>query len=324
IIGAGNHVKDRLLPAILALKEVHLRAICTGTGAQGKALAEKTKAVYCTSDYREVLHDASVDIVVIGTRHDTHGTLVAEALESGKHVFVEKPLCLTEEELERIISAYEKGSKEGLHLMVGFNRRFSVHAEKAKSFFQDRKNPLVMAFRVNAGPQPPDHWTQDPQVGGGRIMGEACHFVDYMQAVCGALPSSVHARRIAHHNSGVMDDQSLLSVAFRDGSIGVVVYAAGGDTAMAKERFEGFGDGKSLAMDDFLVSELYAHGNRTIFKSGKQDKGFRSEMIQFVTGIARGEGPVMRFDEIESVTRTCMLAVQSLRTGQVYDVPGLA
>ncbi|HTN42236.1 MAG TPA: bi-domain-containing oxidoreductase [Nitrospiria bacterium] len=320
IIGAGRHVRDRLLPELLKMKELRLRGICTASGIHAKALAEKTKAAYSTTDYYEVLKDPSVNAVLIGTRHDLHGTLVVEALEAGKHVFVEKPLCLTEEELDRIGSIYEVKASMGLHLAVGFNRRFSPHADRAREFFKDRKNPLVMVYRVNAGFLPAEHWAQDPDIGGGRIVGEACHFVDYMQSLCGAPPVSVHARRIGRHDSGTTDDQSILSFTFEDGSIGTVVYTAGGNTLLAKERFEVFGGGKSLVMDDFMRSDFYADGKKTSFKSGGQDKGFHAEMIRWVQSVVRGEAPVMSFGQIQAVTRACFLAVRSLRTGQVYDV----
>jgi predicted dehydrogenase len=246
--------------------------------------------------------------------------MVVDALQAGKHVFVEKPLCLTGDELDRITSVYEEKAKEGLHLMVGFNRRFSPHAVKAREFFAERADPLVMVYRVNAGPLPSDHWAQDPDVGGGRIIGEACHFVDYLQALCGAPPASVFARRIGKHSSGLVDDQSLLSFTFGDGSIGTVIYAAGGDTALPKERVEIFGDGKALVMDDFQVSEFFAGGERTTFRSGMRDKGFDEEMARFVRTVARGDAPVVSFAEITAVTRACLLAVQSLRTGKVYPV----
>ena len=320
VIGAGNHVRDRLLPALLAWRAVHLRGICSSTGIRAKAVAEKAKADYCTTDYREVLKDESVNAVLIGTRHQTHGVMVMEALAAGKHVFVEKPLCLTEDELDQITAVYRQKSREGLHLMVGFNRRFSPHAEKAREFFQDRTAPLVMTFRVNAGSLPADHWIEDPDVGGGRLIGEACHFVDYLQALCGAPPVSVHARGIGRRASGMVDDNSLLSMTFADGSIGAVVYASGGDTALVKERLEVFGDGRSLTMDDFHVSDFYAQGTRTTFRTREQDKGFQAEMDQFVAGIARGDAPGTTFDGIVAVTKTCLLAVRSQRTGQVYDI----
>lgn len=320
LIGAGNHVKDMLLPPLRALKQVTIRGVCTASGINAKALGAKIGAPYCTTDPQAIFEDATINVVLIGTRHDSHASLVIRALQAGKHVFVEKPLCLTEQELNQITSVYQDHSQKGLHLMVGLNRRFSAHGQKARAFFQDRKNPLVMVYRVNAGRIPPEHWTQDPTVGGGRIIGEACHFVDYMQALCGASPTSIHARRIAHDSSGITDDQCVLSLAFKDGSIGTLIYTAGGDTTLSKEWFEAHGDGKSLTMTDFLTSEFYAHGKKTQFKSGKRDKGFAQELTQFVEAIEQGRPPVMRFEEIYAVTRTCLLAVESLRSGALYDV----
>ena len=320
IIGAGHHVRDWLLPSLLEWKAVQIRAVCTATGSHAKALAEKTRTAYCTTDYREILKDEAIQAVLIGTRHDTHAEIVIEALQAGKHVFVEKPLCLTEEELDRIALVYREKASKGIHLMVGFNRRFSPHAEKARAFFSGRKESLVMSYRVNAGSLPEEHWIQDPEVGGGRILGEACHFVDYMQSLCGAPPVTVFAQRVGCHTGGPRDEQSILSLAFGDGSIGAVVYAAGGDPALAKERFEVFGEGKALAMDDFEVTEFYAKGQRGMYRSGKRDKGFQEEMNLLVTNLTRGNGAAMPFHQIEAVTRACLLAAKSLRTGRPYEI----
>jgi predicted dehydrogenase len=246
--------------------------------------------------------------------------MVVDALNAGKHVFVEKPLCLTEEELAQITAVYEEKAKEGLHLVVGFNRRFSPHADRVRALFKDRGNPLVMSYRVNAGTLPADHWAQDPEIGGGRIVGEACHFVDFMQAVCGAPPSSISARRIARHSSGFTDDQSLFVLSFADGSIGTLVYTAGGDGSLPKERFEAFGDGRAAVLDDFCVTELYENGARTRFSSSKRDKGFHAEMVSFVTPLLQGGPPAVPFEQVARVTRACLLAMKSLQDGQTYEV----
>ena len=320
VIGAGQHVRDMLLPALSGLSDVTIAAVCTGSGITAKMVGDKCKAAYCTTDFRAVLRDEAINTVLIGTRHDTHAGIVEEALKAGKHVFVEKPLCLTEDELERIARSYEDAAARGLQLWVGFNRRFSSHAAKIIEFFQGRRNPLVMVYRVNAGSLAPTHWVQDPQVGGGRIIGEACHFVDFMQAVCGVRPISVHSARIGGHTSGISDDQSLLSLTFNDGSIGTLVYTAGGDSGLAKERFEAFGDGKAVTLDDFAVTEFYAQGKKTKYKTGVRDKGFEQEMRRFIESVARGAEPAIRFDEIYAVTRACLLAAAGLKTGAVYDV----
>ncbi|MGQ0811919.1 MAG: bi-domain-containing oxidoreductase [Nitrospiraceae bacterium] len=320
LIGAGHHVKDMLLPVLQSLDHISIRAVCSATGITAKSLGDKIKAAYCASDYRALLEDDSINAVVIGTRHDTHASLVIAALQADKHVFVEKPLCLTLEELEHIGATYKDKSWKGLHLCVGFNRRFSDHAAKARAFFKGRTDPLIMLYRVNAGAISSEHWIHDLEVGGGRIVGEACHFVDYMQALCGAPPTSIHARPIAHHTSGITDDQCVLSLMFGDGSVGTVIYTAGGDTSLAKERFEAYGNGRSLTMDDFVQSDFYANGKKTTFKTGKRDKGFRQEMTQFVEAVEKGQSPLLTFPEAYAVTRACLLAVQSLRSGAVYNV----
>ncbi|MEW6247773.1 MAG: bi-domain-containing oxidoreductase [Nitrospirota bacterium] len=320
LIGAGQHVKDALLPALAGARDVSIRAVCTASGVTAKALADRIRAAYCTGDPQAVLADDAVNAVLIGTRHDTHADLVVRALEAGKHVFVEKPLCLTQEELDRIAAVYRERADQGLQLMVGLNRRFSRHAAEARALFRRRVDPLVMVYRVNAGAIPPTHWIQDPDVGGGRVLGEICHFVDYLQALCGALPVSVHARRIGRHSSGITDDQCVISLAFADGSIGTIVYTAGGDTVLPKERVEVFGNGRALTMDDFVRTDLYAQGRKRTFKSGERDKGFGEEMAQFVEAITRGKPPLIPFEQVWAVTRACLLAAQSLRTGAVYDV----
>lgn len=320
LIGAGQHVRDMLLPPLSRLSGVTIAAVCSGSGAKAKQLGEKLGAASCTTDYRSVLDDPAVNAVLIGTRHDRHAEMVCEALRAGKHVFVEKPLCLTAEELDRIAECYAAASGQGVQLCVGFNRRFSTHGAKIIEFFRERRNPLVMVYRVNAGALPPTHWAQDPAVGGGRIIGEACHFVDFMQTVCGARPVSVYAARIDSHTSGVADDQSVLSMRFKDGSIGTLVYTAGGDAGLAKERFEAFGDGKAVTLDDFAATDCYAGGKATRYKTGVRDKGFDEEMRRFTEAVAGGGPPVMAFDDIYAVTRTCLLAVAAQKTGAVYEV----
>lgn len=320
LIGAGNHVKDMLLPPLRRVTGVEIRGVCTGTGANARQLADKIGAAFCTVDYREVLADPEIDAVVVGTRHGAHGAQVAAALEAGKHVFVEKPLCLTEEELVRIEEIYPARAQAGQRLMVGFNRRFSPHADKARAFFRGRRNPLVMTYRVNAGPIPATHWIQDPEAGGGRILGEACHFVDFMTSLTGALPVHVQARSIGHHASGLTDDQCAIMLGFADGSVGTILYAADGDSALEKEYFEAFGDGRALTLRDFQLTECYAQRRCERFRTRTRDKGFAAEMAAFAGDILEARPPSMPFEQIAAVTRACLLAVKSLRTGEPYDL----
>ena len=318
IIGAGNHVKDMLLPPLQNMEHVGIRGICTASGITAKTLAGKITAAYCTSDSQSILDDPAINTVLIGTRHDSHAALTIKALLAGKHVFVEKPLCLTEDELKDIRSVYEKKAPDGLQLMVGFNRRFSPHAQEAGRFFASRVNPLVMLYRINAGRIPADHWVQHPDIGGGRLIGEMCHFVDYMQALSASSPTSVYASRIGRHSSGITDDQCSIVVNFADGSVGTIIYTAEGNSELPKERFEAHADGKSLVMNDFLETQTYKNGKSTVFKTAKRDKGFKEEMSRFVKCVAGGQAPVIPFEQIDAVTRACFLAVQSLRSGVAY------
>jgi predicted dehydrogenase len=320
LIGAGSHVKDMLVPALRKIPATHFAAVCTQRGVNARTLADRVGASYSTTDYTAVLRDADVDAVVIGTRHDLHATITLDALRAGKHVFVEKPLCLTEEELDAIAALYPEKGMQGVVLTVGFNRRFSPHFVKARAFFDGRRDPLVMSYRVNAGALPPDHWTHDPAVGGGRIIGEACHFIDYMQALCGAPVNSVHARRIGQHTADLTEDQAVLSFGFADGSVGTVLYTAGGDRGLAKERLEAFADGRSVVMDDFARSELYRDGRKITFKTRGRDKGFTAQMENFCAAVAGREQPAMSFEEIAAATRATIYAVDSMRTGTVYPV----
>lgn len=320
VIGAGAHVRDMLLPQLKDLADVAIRWVCTGTGISANAIGNKLGVAGRTTDYQQVLADTAVNAVLIGTRHDSHAQLVIAALDAGKHVFVEKPLCLTEEELAAVSAACQAAASRGLRLMVGFNRRYSEHGRRARDFFAGHREPLVMTYRVNAGAIPAEHWIQDPAVGGGRIVGEACHFLDFMQFVCGARPVSARGRRIARHSSAIMDDQCILTFGFSDGSVGSIVYAAGGDTALPKERFEAFGGGGSLVLDDFVVTECYRGGQRKRFRSGKRDKGFAQEMRAFASEVRVGGAPSMSWAEIESVSRACIRAARSLSTGEEYPV----
>jgi predicted dehydrogenase len=320
VIGAGAHFRDRLLPALQAIPEVALGAICTASGAGAKALAARLQVPYCTTDYREILKDGAIDTVLIATPHRLHAVTVLEALQAGKHVFVEKPLCLTEEELDAILAAYAEAAARGLILTVGLNRRFSSHLERARDLFAARQNPLVMSYRVNGGAIPAAHWIQDPEVGGGRILGEAVHFIDAMQALCGSPATSVQARRVGYHASGIADDHAVVSLGFGDGSIGTLVYAAGGDTGLPKERLEAFGDGRAVVLDDFACTELYAGGKRRRYKTGARDKGFVQELTAFVRAV-RGAGPIpIPIEAIAAATRAVLLAARSQRSGRLYDV----
>jgi predicted dehydrogenase/threonine dehydrogenase-like Zn-dependent dehydrogenase len=323
VIGAGNHVTDQLLPLLKARKGVALRALCSATGMKARALGEKWGAAYCSSDPEAVLADPEINAVLIGTRHDSHAMLTVAALAAGKHVFVEKPLCRIAAEIPAVLEAWTQAAAQGLQLLVGFNRRHSPHAAEIRRWFAVRNNPLVMTYRVNAGAIDARHWTQDPQIGGGRIAGEGCHFIDFMQSICGAPVSAVTATSIARHDSTVTSDQAIITLDFEDGSIGTLIYAAGGDRALPKERFEAFGDSRAVVLDDFRTTELWHRGRRTRFRTRGQDKGFAAEIELFCAAALGAAVKLPSMSEVASVTWASCLASQALtsRTRERVPVP---
>jgi predicted dehydrogenase len=226
---------------------------------------------------------------VIATRHDQHARLVVDALEAGKAVFVEKPLALTRAEVGRIVAAQRRG---GQLLLVGFNRRFSPLARAVRRHFAGRTEPLAAVARVNAGFLPREHWTQDPLEGGGRILGEACHFVDLLHYLVGSPPVEVDARLLpdAGRYSG---DNVVATIQFADGSVGTLLYLANGDPGLAKERIEVSGGGRSAVIDDFREGLLYAGGKSRRVRGRGQDKGHRAELSAFLELLqGRGSAPL--------------------------------
>src|SRR5439155_15009286 len=224
VIGAGNYAQGVLLPQFKAGADVTLRMVCTATGVNAKKAAEKFGFESCTTDWREVLADKSVNAVLIATRHDLHASMVCEALRAGKTVFCEKPLCLHEEELEEILKTGNS------RLLVGFNRRFAPFAAKVREL----AGPLVARYRVSVSPLPRDHWLNDPEAGGGRILGEVCHFVDFLQFAARSRPVSVFAQGFGGDNVQVL-------LRFADGSVGAIDYFSVGNAAVGKEHLEVFG-----------------------------------------------------------------------------------
>ena len=311
VLGAGNFALGTLIPAIQACEGVQFEGICASNGARAKSAAEKFGFGFCASDEDEIFLNPNINTVVIATRHHLHAQQVIRALESGKHVFCEKPLCLSETELGEIQSAH---NRHGGDLMAGFNRRFARMATQMKSFLRDSSGPLVMHYRVNAGMLPKDHWISDPEQGGGRILGEVCHFVDFLSFVCGATPVSVQAMAIPR---GTEDQDAVIQLAFSDGSTGTVHYVCSGDRVFGKERVEVFGGGSVAVLDDFRRLELVRHGRKQVFRSWlRQDKGHRAEWQEFVASIRKGGPTPISFEEICATTLATIRIADSLRSGQ--------
>ena len=318
VIGAGTFAQGVLLPQLKKLRGASLVGVCTATGVHSKHVAEKFGFRFCTTDEREILQSSEINSVLIATRHHLHATAVIAALEAGKNVFCEKPLCLNEDELRSVIKAYT--SDQSRVLMVGFNRRFSPMAVKVKKFFADIREPLALHYRVNAGFLPPDHWTNDPEQGGGRILGEVCHFVDLLSFLTGAPIVEVQARPLGG-TARYSGDNVIVSLRFENGSEGTISYLANGDRSFSKERVEVFGGGAVAVLEDFRRLELVRDGRSTTETSRlSQDKGHESELITFIDSV-RGTSKIpLSFEDTVEATLATLRIQQSIAVGKPLPV----
>jgi predicted dehydrogenase/D-arabinose 1-dehydrogenase-like Zn-dependent alcohol dehydrogenase len=318
VIGAGNFGKLIAMPNLV---KAGARMACVAdlNGAAAAHAGKKFSFARTTTDYRTVLEDADINTVVILTRHDAHGPMVLEALAAGKHVFVEKPLCLEPAQLEQIRDTYAQNPR--LQCLVGFNRRFSPHARKIKALLGSRTEPVCMSMMVNAGVLPPDMWHHDPKVGGGRILAEGCHWIDLMMFFAGAPLSRVFTARIGESPGvAVRDDKTSVTLYFADGSIGTLHYFGNGHKSYQKETLEVYCDGKVLRLDNFRTLRGYGWSGFGRMKLRRMDKGHEEEYGQFVRAVAQGGPPVIPFDEIDNVMRATFAAVESAHSGEPVDV----
>jgi len=316
VIGAGNFARGTLLPQLKAMTGVELRGVANATGLSARFTADKFGFNYCTADPQEVLGDADVDLVVIATRHDTHASLAVEAMRRGKAVFVEKPLALTREELSQIIEAQRE---TGARLMVGFNRRFAPATDAVMKLIRGRREPIVVHYRVNAGLLPADHWLQDPLLGGGRMIGEGCHFIDWMRALVGSPIRTVSA--VVSGNAGTYrDDNVIANFTFEDGSIGSLTYTGNGNSGMAKERAEVFCDGTSIVLDDYRSVTAFVKERSDAAWTGKQDKGHAAEMQLLIDAVRGGKELPIAFEEVAEVTDATFGVLESMRSGLQIDL----
>jgi predicted dehydrogenase len=274
---------------------------------------------FSTSQEREVLDDPAIQVVALLTRHNQHARQAIECLEQGKAVFCEKPLAITPAEVEAVEAHLHR--EDAPLLTVGFNRRFAPLAVKLKAFLSNRTEPLAAHYRINAGFLPHDHWLHDPSQGGGRIIGEGCHFVDFLTFLTGSPPSAVWAQGLSD-TGRYAEDNVTLHLSFPDGSLGVVTYLANGDKAFPKERLEVFCAGRVSVLDDFRTLELVQNGRRERIHSRlRQDKGHRAGWEAFLAAVRRGGPPPIPYDHLLGVTRATFAAVQSLRTGERVWLP---
>lgn len=312
IIGAGNFTRMTLLPA-LSKTGMPLHWICSAGGLTAASLAKKYKVAASTTDASHILKDDATGLVVITTRHDQHAKFVIEALENGKHVFVEKPLALNEADVQKIAEAYA-AQKGTCSVTVGYNRRFSVFSQKAKALIGDDTSDLNMCMTVNAGYIPADVWVQDMQIGGGRIIGEACHFADLMLFFTGSTIETVHMNALGTQplrNS----DNAIITLKFANGAQGVINYFSNGSKQYSKERIELYSKGRTLVLDNFRSLRGYGFNNFSRL-SKKQDKGHAAQFKALNTMLQRGEKAIIPFEQIINGTLACFAAVKSSETGE--------
>lgn len=304
-IGFGNYARLMLLPAILAAKRSKLTTVVTANGISADYAASKYGFASAATNPTDALRDPNTGIVFIATRHDTHADLAVQALESGKHVFCEKPLALSEHELATVAAAVHATDRI---FTVGFNRRFAPLLQNAKSVLRSRTQPLAMLYRINAGQIPPDHWTQRAE-GGGRIVGEVCHFVDTLSWLADSLPVEVYAAAARDHG-----DMASVIIRFADGSTGTILYTSLGDAAVDKEYIEVFTDGCVIQVHDFQRLDISRKGRTRTLKH-TQDKGQRALVAAFLKAIDNRTAPPIPIDDIIAVTDATLAISQSLRTG---------
>ncbi len=306
ILGAGNFTGATLLPA-LKKTSARLKTIVSAKGVTGTHLAKKFGLEVSTTDGSELWNDKEIDIVYITTRHNAHAAQVIKALDAGKNVYVEKPLCLTAEELDAVREALERNRARGdnSRLMVGFNRRFSPHIQEIKKRLDTVPEAKAFIMTVNAGAIPANHWTQDPQVGGGRLLGEGCHFIDLLRflAGCEIVESKVD---YLGGNAGTLKDVFSVSLKFADGSIGTVHYFANGEKSFPKERLEVFCGEKIFQLDNFRVTRGFGWKGFSKFKTSSQNKGHANAMRAMIDAVKSGGANPIPEDELWEVCRVCL------------------
>jgi len=312
-VGAGNFAKGVLLPTIARRRGIRLTGICTATGMSGVETGKRHGFDFATTDFEALIADPKTDAVIITTQHHTHAAFTCRALHAGKHVFVEKPLCMSIGELDQIVGAVGRRSPSPV-LMVGFNRRFSPHARAIHHAFARRTTPMVVGYRVNAGVAPRDSWVQDAERGGGRVIGEVCHFIDLAEYLIGSEPRQVFAASIRTNDKrNVAEDSIVITLAYTDGSLATIQYLAHGSPQVPKERVEVCADGVTAILDNFRRTTFAGGG--AVDVGGRQDKGFEGELDAFIGTIREGGVWPISFESMIRTTRVTFAILDSLRSG---------
>ncbi|MCG8326122.1 MAG: bi-domain-containing oxidoreductase [Chitinophagales bacterium] len=309
ILGAGNFTKATVLPMLLKL-DANIKYIASSRGLSGTIAAKKYKIAHSTTNYRDILEDDEIDALIITTQHNMHASQVIECLKADKHVFVEKPLALSYNELDQIIEAYQNSE---CSISVGFNRRFSPFIQDIKKQLGDMSNtPIHVIATMNAGFIPDNHWVQDMELGGGRIIGEACHLIDLITFLADSTVESVVMNALGKAPSMSTDNASIL-LRYKNGTNGIINYFSNGHKSYSKERFEIYTQGKVAIVDNFRKSKYYGFKRRGMSKS--QDKGHFNQFKVFHDNLKKNGAPTIPFDQIINTSRAAIAAIESLQTG---------
>jgi len=314
-VGAGNYASRVLIPAFRDAG-AQLHTISTSGGVNGVTHGKVAGFKIATTDTQTMIDNPEINTVAIVTQHNSHAKFVADALNAGKHVFVEKPLALTYEDLELVEKAYKNSGKEGVfpHLMVGYNRRFAPQIRKMKSLLESTRGPKSFVMLMNAGGIPADSWVQDINVGGGRIIGEACHFIDLMRFLSGSKIISIQARKMSEDKGvEITEDKAVILLGFEDGSFGTINYLANGSSKFPKERIEVFAAGRVLQLDNFIKLKGYGWPGFRKMNSWSQDKGQKACAKSFLNSIAQGLATPISVDEVFEVARVTLEVADLLR-----------
>ena len=313
IIGSGNFSAAMIVPTLSKLG-ARIKYIASSNGLSSTLLARKYAISYSTTDYSEILIDEDVDAVVITTRHNQHARQVLECLNSKKHVFVEKPLALNLEELDGILHRYNEGNKT---ITVGFNRRFSPFSLHAKEMLGSSPGPINVVATMNAGSIPVEHWTQDMDQGGGRIIGEACHYIDLISFFTSSKVKSVLLAANGTSPTENTDNASIM-LKYENGALGVINYFSNGSNSYQKERIEIFQSGKNIVIDNFKEIKLYGYSKKGFKRS--QDKGHHNQFKYWLNMIKIGGDSILPFESIYNTSRAAILCIESFKNNRWIDV----
>ena len=316
-IGSGNYAQKFLIPLFAGNSKVRLKSISSSTGLTAANVAKRYKFEAILNDNNNAFEDKENNLIVISTRHDTHAEYILKSIKNGKNVFVEKPLCIKKEELEEINKEYQKGNSI---LMVGFNRRFSKLTREVKKYFENRNYPIIVNYRINAGKIDKSSWIQDIEVGGGRIIGELCHFIDFAAYLIGKNPVNVYAAGFADNKEIMLTDTLVLTIEYEDGSISNINYLANGSKLLSKEYIEIFGGGISAIINDFKYGSIYTNKGIKTLKVKGQDKGQNQMIPLFIDKLLKEGKSLISYEEIYDTTLLTFLIIDSLKTGNKIKV----